>query len=68
MTAYEYLEEAISQANKDLSRLEERYADYSPGEKEWLPEAEILEDKIDNLRTAISYMCNANQILEESYE
>lgn len=68
MTAKEMLEEAISQANKDLSRLEERYGNFSADEKECSPEADDLLDKIDCLRDAIDQMEAANELLEEDYE
>ena len=68
MTGKELLEEAINQANKDLSRLEERYASYSAEEKECSEEADDLLDKIDCLRDAIGQMEAANELLEDDYE
>lgn len=68
MTAKEMLEEAISQANKDLSRLEERYGNFSADEKECSPEADDVLDKIDCLRDAIDLMEHAYEIMEDDYE
>lgn len=68
MTAYELLEEAISQANKDLSRLEEEYWNIAPAERESAIWAQGKLEKIENLRDAIDHMEYAEELLEDDYE
>ena len=68
MTAKEMLEEAISQANKDLSRLEEEYWSIPPAERESAIWAQDKLEKIENLREAINNMEYANELLEDDYE
>lgn len=65
MSAYEMLEEAISQANKDLTRLEEEYWNIPPGEREHAIWAQDKLEKIENLRDAIDNMRAALEILPE---
>lgn len=65
MSAYEMLEEAISQANKDLTRLEEEYWNIPPGEREHAIWAQDMEEKIENLQDAIDHMRAALEILPE---
>lgn len=68
MTGKELLEEAISQANKDLSRLEEEYWNIPPGERETAIWAQNKQEKIENLRDAIDSMSAALELLKEDYE
>lgn len=68
MTGKEMLEEAISQANKDLSRLEEEYWNLPPHDREGAIWAQDMLEKIENLREAIELMNNANELLEDDYE
>lgn len=68
MSAYEMLEEAISQANKDLTRLEEEYQNIPPEERETAIWAQNKQEKIENLRDAIDSMSAALELLEEDYE
>lgn len=65
MTAYELLEEAISQANKDLSRLEEEYWNLPPAERESAIWAQDKLEKIENIRDAIDNMTAALELLPE---
>lgn len=65
MTAYELLEEAISQANKDLSRLEEEYWNIPPAERESAIWAQDKLEKIESIRDAIDDMTAALELLPE---
>lgn len=65
MTAYEMLEEAISQANKDLSRLEEEYWNIPPAERDTAIWAQDKLEKIENIRDAIDDMTAALEMLPE---
>lgn len=68
MSAKEFLEEAITQANKDLSRLEENYYNLPPGEREFTAWGQRLEECIDCLRDAIDLMSNAYDLMEDDYD
>lgn len=65
MTAYELLEEAISQANKDLSRLEEEYWNIPPHERDTAIWAQDKLEKIESIRDAIDNMTAALELLPE---
>lgn len=65
MSAYEMLEEAISQACRDLERLEEEYWNIPPGEREYAAWAQNKLEKIENLRDAIDSMRAAYETMPE---
>lgn len=64
MSAKEYLEEAISQASKDLEEYETDYFAMKHSERTYTQYGIRLAERIENLRDAIEHLLKADSLID----